>query len=254
MAPTRPFSQNRIRNGILCVATQGIDGIKPCVDRDDHLTTCEDTSCKGCGLRLADRGYLCYPHWKRVDEALIFWATWVEEIKKLDGAPAVSPSEMRVDSTRTDFDPTNRVEEVKQAAERFFPAEEVETGYEWVLTEDGAREAIQFALYAERAFRAIEVVEREGTKGEVECPSCGKDKTTRIPPSWNGDELTFRCDTPGCGRVLDQDTFEALNERDMFQFGCKNCDWKSNERTDRSVARAERDEHVLRAHEQTRTA
>lgn len=204
---TLPSSQNRTRNGIPCVATMGIDGIKPCINHDDHLTTCADTACVGCGLRLADEGLLCWPHRMRVAEAAEAWPEWCQWTDELDGAPAVRSTTAGVSVSRDGHIGLEAVFVDRQAAEMFLP-DDGRDFLTWISTEDGAISALRFAVAAGGAYRRHPIKEHPSRERRVVCPDCDQYTLTRLPPIWEGAELTFVCDTDGCGRVLDNDEYD----------------------------------------------
>ncbi|MEQ6899258.1 hypothetical protein [Microbacterium sp. KR10-403] len=72
----------------------------------------------------------------------------------------------------------------------------------WVSTPEGARDGIQFAAAAERAYRSHQIEERTARLRRVRCPRCGQLSFVRNAPAREGDLITITCDTDGCGCVI----------------------------------------------------
>ncbi|MDR6867659.1 hypothetical protein J2Y69_002263 [Microbacterium resistens] len=79
----------------------------------------------------------------------------------------------------------------------------------WISTEEGAKDAIQFAAAAERAYRAHEIVERPHRIHRVRCPEC-QQQLIWNPPAWFEGDVTVKCSNDECRHVLDQNEFEEL--------------------------------------------
>lgn len=165
---------------LLCAAALGdIPGVRPCAEWGLHRVSCEDHDgytrkpgrCAGCLPKSADRGLLCAAHFDEVEAAVIEWPRWLRLIEAADGR-TVSPSG---DSTGQPLGysllPLAYLE--VDACQRFLASQGDQPLDVWIATEEGARDAIQFALAAKRAYHALEVEERPTKFERVRCPECG---------------------------------------------------------------------------------
>lgn len=195
--------------GILCVAGwPGVPSVRPCKARDVHLETCTDTDCPGCFPANADRGFLCQPHFDRLEHAYARWPEFEARWRALEGEKPVRRDTGGVRSAvlgHANFAPGFlAVDE----ARRHLTTAAGHTSLElWCGTEAGAADAIQFAAAAERAYRSVEVVERPHRLRTAACPTfdCAG-VLVWTPPAWFEKPVIIRCNT--CGAVVSQDAYD----------------------------------------------
>lgn len=199
--------------GILCVAGwPTVPSVPPCKARDVHLETCTNSDCPGCFPRSADRGFLCEPHFHRVEAAYARWGEFEARVNELGLSRAVQRDNAGV---RTQADGHVNLTGVFLAVDECKRHLESAGGHErlehWVSTEAGAADAIQFAAAAERAYRDHEVAERPHRIRRVRCPECQQQMIWH-PPAWFEGHVHVKCTNEECGHVIDQDEFENLEQ------------------------------------------
>lgn len=197
-------------NAIYCVASwPGVPSVAPC--RDGHHDTCPDPeSHPGCRSRLASRGFLCDPHFHRLEQAFAGWAEFEARWRDLEG----ERDRVRDTAGRSsgalgyaNFAPgALAVDEVRRHLASSVGHARLDL---WVSTQAGAEDAIQFAAAAARAYEEIQVVERPYRIRRVRCPDCGEVLVWN-PPAWYETPVTVTCN--GCARGMTQDEFEELED------------------------------------------
>lgn len=197
--------------GILCIAAwPTVPSVAPCKARDVHLETCTNDQCPGCFPRSADRGFLCQPHFDRLEQAYARWDEFAARVAELGLSKAVQRDNAGV---RTQADGHVNLTGVMLAIDecsRFLASAAGHRSLElWVSTEAGAADAIQFAAAAERAYRSHEVAERPHRIRRVRCPKC-RQQMIWHPPAWFEGHVSVTCTNELCGYVMGQDEFEKL--------------------------------------------
>lgn len=196
--------------GILCVAAwPTVPSVPPCKARDVHLETCTNDQCPGCFPRSADRGFLCQPHYDRLEHAYARWDEFEDRVNALGLSKAVQRDNAGV---RTQADGHVNLTGVFLAVDECLRHLASVAGHRslelWVSTEAGAADAIQFAAAAERAYRSHEVQERAHKIRRVRC-ECGAQLIWR-PPAWFEGDVTVQCSV--CDRQMSQDEYEKVRE------------------------------------------
>lgn len=198
---------------IMCVVTDGsVPGVRPCTIRREHRVTCGNEECTGCLPRPAVRGYLCERHYDDVEHAYARWDDY-ERLIRHAGDSAVSRDGGGRSSGPTGYVPIPALALSLDECNRFIasflnlPNPRIHL---WVSTASGARDAIQFARAAERAYRDHEVRERPHKIPTVRCPHCGQKTLVWLPPVFFRSEVTVTCQNDTCGRDLTQSAFEVI--------------------------------------------
>lgn len=194
---------------ILCVAGwPGVPSIHPCKARDVHLETCTTDTCPGCFPRSADRGFLCLPHYDRLEHAYSRWPEFEARYAALEGERAVMRDTAGVRTTvegHANLPPGFLA--IDEARRHLLSAAGHASLELWCGTEGGAAAAIQFAAAAERAFRAVEVVERPHRLRTTPCPRFGcSGVLIWTPPAWFEKPVQIVCHD--CGTSVPQDAFD----------------------------------------------
>lgn len=193
----------------LCITTLGLPGIRPCAE-SAHRVTCPDHpgwaenpgTCWGCLPRAADRGHLCAHCYERTVAAVAGWHQFRLAIDEAEGR-LVSPDAGGVKSaTPGGYSNLSLVFLTVSECEGFLASRAHRTVDLWVQDEAGARDAIQFAHAAERAYRDLEVVEFERPVTRQRCPGC-ENLTLTGNPSREVRGLTI-VECQWCGYVIDQ--------------------------------------------------
>jgi hypothetical protein len=167
---------------ILCITTSGLPGIRPCTHRGQHRVTCLDHEgwaasirpgeCNGCLPRSADRGYLCQWCYEKLDAAHLKWRTFAQLVLETDGRAVSADGGGIKGSTPDGYTNLPLTVLALDECTRLLRSQAGLTLDAWVHTEAGARDAIMFAHAAERAYRSLEVEERELQLERVRCPKC----------------------------------------------------------------------------------
>jgi hypothetical protein len=164
---------------VLCITTTGLPGIRPCAELGAHRVTCPDHegwaenpgTCWGCLPRAADRGFLCQCCYERVVAAVAGWRDFRAALDAADGR-LVSP-EAGGGSTPAGFSNLTLTFLTVDECERHLASRGDRTVDLWVHEEQGAADAIQFAVRAEQAYRSLEVEARERPVARERCEHCG---------------------------------------------------------------------------------
>lgn len=197
---------------ILCITTELLPGIIPCKQFGEHRVTCHDHEgwaehlrpgrCRGCLPRSADRGYLCQSCWDRLDQAYMRWPQFRRLVVETEGR-AVAPEGGGVTSAAPGgYSNLALTFLTLDECDRFLRSRGDRTLDAWVHTEDGARDAIQFAHAAERAYTSLEVEARELQLERVECPHCGHLSLSQNPTRRKQGVTIVDC--MNCGELLDK--------------------------------------------------
>lgn len=203
-------------NQILCVCADGsVPGVYPCVIRGEHPLTCtgynkRGEECGGCAPRPAERGYLCQRHYDDVEHAYARWPEWRSQVT-LAGERAMQRESgggsalgfVPFTGWMLSVDECDRL--IKSLNDMTRPSLSM-----WVHSESGARDAIQFARAAVRAYRDHEVRERPHKIPTVRCPSCEQKTLVWLPPAYFPSEVTVSCQNDACRRDLTQSAFEVI--------------------------------------------
>lgn len=221
---------------ILCITDEHLPGIRPCTMRGAHRITCPDHEgwredlrpglCSGCLPRKADTGYLCARCFDRVSDAHFRWRDFARLVIETDGR-AVSP-EGGKGAEPAGYSNLPLTFLTLDECERLLKSLHGLTLTTWVHTEQGARDAIQFAHAAERAYRSLEVEKRELQLERVRCPHCGQLSLGANPTREHRGHTLIECQN--CGELLDKirdDTDRwAGSEQcaDGDHHGCRNVD------------------------------
>lgn len=149
----------------------------------EHRVTCPDNpgwaeelrlnACHGCLPRAAERGFLCTPCYERVVAAIIRWADFVAHVHAAEGR-LVSPEAYGGTTVPTGYSNLTLSFLELDACERLLASRDNRTVDLWVHDEDGARDAIRFAITAEQAYQSLEVEEREQELVRERCPNCSR--------------------------------------------------------------------------------
>jgi hypothetical protein len=150
--------------------------------RGEHRVTCPDHpgwaeeqrpgTCRGCLPRAAERGFLCTECYERTVEAIIQWADFAAHVRAADGR-LVSP-EGGAGSSPSGYSNLTLSFLSLDECERLLASRDGRTVDLWVHDEDGARDAIRFAIAAEQAYQSLEVEERERELVRERCPNCSR--------------------------------------------------------------------------------
>ncbi len=204
---------------ILCVCADGsVPGVYPCVIQGEHLNTCtgyngRDEVCTGCQPRPAERGYLCQKHMDDVEHAYARWAEWRSQVT-LAGERTMQRDNGGRSSNTLGYVPLTGWQLSLDECTRFIASLESMPRPSlavWVRSENGARDASQFARAAIRAYVEHPVWEQD-TWLSRRCPSCGQKAMKRFPPAYFPSEVRVTCQNRQCGRDLTEEALEALVE------------------------------------------
>lgn len=190
---------------ILCVTTEHLPGIRPCTHRGQHRITCDDHAgwnedlrpgaCSGCFPRQADRGFLCQRCYERVEATWLKWPQFERALAGVDRAAVEDTAGVR-SSSSLGYVPFTGTFLTFDECRRFLAS--MPTGLRalemWVSTVDGARDAIQFAHAADRAYRDHKIEERQTSLRRVRCPKCGQLALVRLAPSFAHEPVIVACD------------------------------------------------------------
>lgn len=164
---------------ILCATTANLPGIRPCVELDAHRVTCPDHpgfrdnpgACWGCLPRSADRGFLCSHCYERTVNAVAGWRDFRAALDAADGR-LVSPEISGGSSTPAGFSNLTLTFLTVDECERHLASRGDRTVDLWVHDEQGAADAIRFAVAAEQAYRSLEIETHEKPVIRERCEKC----------------------------------------------------------------------------------
>lgn len=194
---------------ILCITVEHLPGIRPCTHLGQHRVTCHDHegwrdrpgACRGCLPRKADRGYLCQQCFEKVTDAHFRWRDFARLVIETEGR-AVSPEGGGKGSSPDGYTNLPLTFLTLDECERHLRSGLGLTIDTWVHTEAGARDAIQFAHAATRAYQSLEVEKRELKLERVRCPHCGLLSLTANPTREKHGQTIVECQH--CGELLDK--------------------------------------------------
>ena len=204
---------------ILCITAERLPGIRPCTHRGEHKITCHDHpgytrnpgTCTGCLPRRADRGYLCARCYDQVEAAYTKWDTFAALLAEV-GDRAVSPAADGIRASgASGYANLPLTTLALDECQRLLASFAHRTLEEWVSTEHGARDAVQFAKAANSAYRSLEVEERPHPIERVRCTSCGYLSLVWQPTRFLGDHVTVECSN--CGHSLDQERLDRFEDQ-----------------------------------------
>lgn len=207
---------------LLCIATTGLPGIRPCTVRGVHRVTCPDHegwearlrpgTCGGCLPREANHGFLCRGHFERVQSAYARWGTFRAALDGVDRAVSVDTA--GVAGTSVGWVPLPGTLLAIDECERYLASmPDGPHGFDmWISTEEGARDAVLFAAAAERAYRSHQIEEREQGLRRVRCPKCGQLALVRLAPVFELDPVIVSCDN--CQHEIREGDQAHLYQRD----------------------------------------
>ncbi|CAN7516667.1 hypothetical protein LJR042_003529 [Microbacterium maritypicum] len=163
---------------ILCATTANLPGIRPCTELGAHRVTCPDHpgfrdnpgTCWGCLPRAADRGFLCSHCYERTVNAVAGWRDFCAALGAADGR-LVSP-EIGGSSTPAGFSNLTLTFLTVDECERHLASRGDRTVDLWVHDEQGAADAIRFAVAAEQAYRSLEIETHEKPVIRERCEKC----------------------------------------------------------------------------------
>lgn len=214
---------------ILCITVENIPGIRPCTHRNEHKVTCLDhpgwktnpDKCGGCFPREAQRGFLCQHCYSKVEDAYVRWARFERAIAGIDRA--VQRDNAGVRTRQEGYVPFAgtylALDECLSYLRSSFAHRSIEA---WVSTEQGARDAIQFAYAAERAYRTHQIEEAEAKLHRVRCPQCKQLSFVRNAPVTEFALITVKCQTDGCGYTIREGAETVFYERETeYEHGCE---------------------------------
>lgn len=147
-----------------------------------HRVTCPDHDgwsvnpgeCRGCLPRAAERGFLCTPCYDRTVNAVAAWHDFRAAVQAAEGR-LVSPDTGGTKSAApSGYANLSLVFLALDECERHLASRDGRTVDLWIHDEDGARDAIRFAIAAEQAYGSLEVAERERQLVRERCPECGR--------------------------------------------------------------------------------
>lgn len=196
----------------VCV-TNDMRNVRPCVVSGEHKPTCpgirNGEECSGCAPRPADKGFLCWACWERVQNELNAWPEFAAVIAGIDRA--VTPellgnkgkpgSRIPIPLTRIDID------ECESYLRSFRAAGE--NPDVWVSHPAGAEDAVLFTRYARRA-RSVHEIQERPHRVRTLCPSCGKRSLVWNPVPEFGGEVSIECSLSTCGHVIDQTMYDRI--------------------------------------------
>lgn len=196
---------------ILCITSEWLPGIRPCTNLGEHRVTCPDHEgwaeelrpgvCRGCLPRAADRGFLCQRCYDRVEAAFLKWRPFVRLVLETGGR-AVSPEGGAKGAAPDGFTNLPLTFLALDECERLLKSRADRTLDVWVHDQACARDSIMFAHAAERAYRALEVEERERQVYRVRCPHCGHQTLTGHTTREQRGATIVECQV--CGEQLDK--------------------------------------------------
>lgn len=166
---------------VLCITTTILPGVRPCVELNAHRVTCPDHpgwaenpgTCWGCLPRGADRGFLCSHCYERVVNAVAGWRDFRAALDAADGR-LVSPDADGIKGAAPGgYSNLTLTFLAVDECQRFLASRADRTVDLWVHEEDGAADAIRFAVAAEQAYRSLEIEAREKPIVRERCPDCG---------------------------------------------------------------------------------
>ncbi|MBW1639257.1 hypothetical protein G3H63_09255 [Microbacterium resistens] len=145
-----------------------------------HRVTCPDHPgwtenpgrCHGCLPRAAERGFLCAACYERTVDAVAGWHDFARHVRAAEGR-LVSPEPGSGTSAPRGYSNLTLSFLALDECERLLASRDGRTVDLWVHDEDGARDAIRFAIAAEQAYRSLEVEEREQELVRERCHECG---------------------------------------------------------------------------------
>uniref|UniRef100_UPI00262C7505 hypothetical protein n=1 Tax=Microbacterium sp. TaxID=51671 RepID=UPI00262C7505 len=164
----------------LCAAALGeIPGVRPCAEWGEHRVTCLDHpgytrrpgDCRGCLPKAAERGFLCEYHYEAVETAVAEWPRWRELVEAAGGRTVSPTGEGGGEPLGYTLLPLGYL--AIDECRRHLASMRDQPLHVWVATEEGARDALLFAVAARRAYTTLEVEERPTRFERVRCPSCG---------------------------------------------------------------------------------
>lgn len=207
------------RNPILCVCADGsVPGVYPCVIQGEHLNTCtgyngRGEECAGCAPRPAERGYLCAKHYDDVEHAYARWPEWRSQVTLGGARLKTADSDGRSSGTLGSVNYHGWMLAADECDRLIRSLEQMPKPSlsQWVFSESGARDAVQFAKAAVRAYEDHPVREQSSWV-HTRCPSCGLKTLKHFPPAYFPSEVRVTCQNDACRRDLTQDALEALIE------------------------------------------
>lgn len=196
----------------VCV-TNDMSNVRSCVVPGEHKPTCNGVrsggECEGCLPRPAEKGFLCWSCWERVEHELNRWPEFAELISSIDRA--VTPeriedsgkpgSRIPIPMTRIDVD------ECESYLRSFYKASS--DADVWVSHPAGAEDAVMFARYARRA-HTIHQVEELPHRVRTNCPACGNRSLVWYPVPEFGGDVSIECSVTSCRHVIEQTMYERI--------------------------------------------
>lgn len=197
---------------VLCITHLGLPGVRPCTESGVHRVTCPDHPgwaeelrpglCWGCLPRGADRGFLCAHCYERAVAAVAAWGDFRRAVDAAEGRLVAADTGGIAGSTPGGYSNLTLTFLTISECESHLASRADQTVDLWVHDEDGAADAIQFAVTAERAFRSLEVAEHEQPVTRQRCPSCEKLTLTGNPSRDVRGTTIVECQH--CGYVIDK--------------------------------------------------
>lgn len=194
---------------ILCITSERLPGVPVCTESGAHHVTCQDHPgwaepagiCRGCLPRAADRGYLCERCYQRTIDAVAGWRDFRRAVDAADGR-LVSADTAGIKSSTSGYSNLTLAFLTISECETFLVSRADRTVDLWVHDEQGAKDAIQFTHAAERAYRDLEVAERERPITRQRCPGCEQLTLTGNPSRETRGLTVIECQH--CGHVIDE--------------------------------------------------
>lgn len=180
---------------------------------EEHLTTCNKSTCTGCWPREATHGFLCQNHYEQVDTAISTADRLRKELQGIERAirtesiSAVAGPRVPLTAIRLDLEAIDRWQnDVYNERHQL-----VTRGYDgnldrWISNPDGARRAAEFAREVRAADRAHPTQERPHKLRRTRCPECRQLSFVWYPPDEVASPVRVECHNPACEKSVTRQT------------------------------------------------
>ena len=190
----------------LCITSEGLPGIRVCTEQGAHRVTCPDHEmntgpgeCPGCLPREADHGHLCHHCYEYTVNAVASWVPFRTAVTAAEGRLVTPETGGAKPAGYSNLSP---VFLTMDECETHLASRNDRTVDAWVETVEGARDAVQFAHAATRAYRTLEIEEREHPVTRQRCPGCDQLTLTGNPTREYRGVTIIECQH--CGYQLDE--------------------------------------------------
>lgn len=207
---------------IVCIVNQLEDFRRGCTRPDEHwadLVPADDpdararhlANCGGCIPRPAEVGFLCRPHFLKVDLAMHAVYPFFRELDGIERAIRAETASRGKPGSQIPIPPRAlALDEVASYYRRHHGDAE-----RWVADQAGAIDAVRFARAYRAAERAHPIQETSHQVKLTRCPRCEHKTLVWHPPTYFLGHVAVRCsyrdqDGTACGFDADQTSFEKI--------------------------------------------